>query len=140
MIVLLFLLLAVNAKQDLKTRYHSLSVEEAWKSNLLVEMTGFWYDLSVSNPWVGVHKDVLIYDYGKPKLVVFVNKAIAGTPPNAQNIKDNFIMETMHLLAEDLSDKFCFMYVVLNSEEDMIGPTYFIEWLKDEHKPAVMLI
>ena len=115
-------------------------MEQAWSSEILIELTSFWYDSTISNPWVGVHKDVLFYEKGKPKVVVFVNKPIAGTPPNAQNIKDNFIMKTMHLLAEDMNDKFCFNYVVLNSEQDMIGPTYFIEWLKEEHRPTVMLI
>ena len=51
-------------------------------------------------------------------------------------------MKTMHLLAEDFGDKFKFSYVAVNSEDDMIGPTYFyvLDWQKDDHKPSIMLI
>ena len=60
--------------------------------------------------------------------------------PESTYLKDQFLLKTLHLLAQDLEGLFNFAYVVMPADDDMIGQTYNLERVSDSMRPIIFLI
>jgi hypothetical protein len=92
-------------------------------------MNGRLYDKMVCDSWMQVPPPEKNFPPGMerlPMILAFVKKPIAGFP-DANFAKDNFLLKTLHLLAQDFHGVFNFSYVILPIDDYFIGATYGID-------------
>jgi hypothetical protein len=90
-----------------------MTAREAWNNKYrgspdqispLFQMTGELYDRIVCDPWIKFPPAESSFPKGVQKLplvLAFLRKPVAGMP-EATYLKDQFLLKTLHLLAQDL--------------------------------------
>ena len=145
----------LHAKRILRGRYDSFSINEAWvnrnivtgeKISPLFPMNATVYDKVICDQWFGVspHEKALPKGFEKrPMVLAFVKKPY---PLFYQEIfddyaRDNFLIKTMHLLAQDYKDDVYFSYVNTAIDDELIATSLGVDIIFEHtQKPVVLLI
>ena len=137
--------------QALEHRYESFSINEAWVNrdietgkaiSPMFQMTGAIYDQVVCDPWLGAspHEKTLPKGFKKrPMVLAFVRKpSPIHTPERFEEYaRENFLMKTLHLLAQDYEGFVYFSWVNSATDEDFVAATLALD---QREAPAVLLI
>ena len=95
-------------------------------------MNSTMYDRVICNPWLGVspHENTLPNGYHKiPMVLAFVKKPypLHYNEIFEEYVRDNFLIKTLHLLAQDYNNTVYFSYVNSAVDEDLIAATLGID-------------
>ena len=138
----------------LQDRYESFSINEAWANrdietgkqlSTMFQMNSTVYDQVICDPWWGnsPHENLLPKEFKKrPMVLSFVRKQdpLHTADMFEEYVRDNFLMKTLHLLAQDYKDYVYFSYVNMATDEDYIGATLGIDILNRIVTPVSVLI
>ena len=122
-------------------RYESFSINEAWVNrdietgrviSPMFQMNGTMYDQVVCDPWFGVspHEKTLPKGFKKrPMVLAFVKKPhpMHTEERFTEYARENFLMKTLHLLAQDYKDFIYFSWVNSAVDEDLIAATLGVD-------------
>lgn len=103
------------------------------------------YDRVVCDPWWGnsPHENLLPKGFKKrPMILSFVREPYPFYTENKfeEYLRDNFLMKTLHLLAQDYEHYVYFSYVNMATDEDLIGATLGIDILNRVMRPVTVMI